>query len=354
MSELPAGWFYPADIDFYRRTFESLPDNSITLEIGCWRGRSICSVADIIKKKNITAYVIDTFKGAESEADGAHKEAQEVDIEAEFRKAISDFDIDKNIKIIKADTRTLKWEDYSVPDKFFDFIFIDGEHTTEAVTNDVKLCLSKLKDDGLLAGHDLLWGTVKVALDKLFKYSAVAGDDNIWQKTIELTMHNKTILFSCWAKPLRSGGWNAKNPSKEYWNKLFKLLKEKGYTIWQIGQGAELKLKTADAHIWDKDLWLLGEDIKNCTAWVGIDNFFHHWALLQFKKPGIVLWAQSDPEIFGHDGNINLLKDKKYLREKQFEMWEQATYNPEAFVEPEIVVNELEKLINRGGDKDGN
>ncbi|MFA5031268.1 MAG: class I SAM-dependent methyltransferase, partial [Patescibacteria group bacterium] len=278
MAELPVGWWYDNDIAFYRRTFESLPNGATTLEIGCWRGRSICSVADIIKKKNITAYVVDTFKGAESEADGAHKEAQELDIEGIFRKAIADFEITDNVKVIVADTRNLKWEEYSIPDKFFDFIFIDGEHTTEAVTNDVKLCLPKLKDRGIMAGHDLLWGTVKAALDKLFKYRAVVGDENIWQKITELRMDENTILMSCWAKPLRSGGFNAKNPSKEYWTKLIKLLKEKGYTVWQAGQGAELKLKTADAHIWDKDLWELGEDIKNCKAWISIDNFFHHWA----------------------------------------------------------------------------
>jgi len=342
MANLPAGWFYDPDIAFYRRTFESLPDGATTLEIGCWKGRSICSVADIIKKKNITAYVVDTFKGAESETEGAHKEAQEVDIHSMFCKAIEEFGISDNVKIITADTRKLKWEDYSIPDKFFDFIFVDGEHTTEAVTNDVNLCLPKLKDGGLFAGHDLLWGTVKTALDKIFKYSAVAGDDNIWQKSVEVIMKGKTILLSCWAKPLRSGLWNAKSPSEEWWLKLINLLKDKGYQVWQCGQGTEKKLMTADTHIWDKDLWDLGEDIKNCHAWISVDNFFHHWALLQFEKPGIVIWGQSDPEIFGHEGNINLLKDKKYLRPKQFEMWEQATFNIEAFVEPEEVVNNIQ------------
>lgn len=238
MANLPEGWWYPADIAFYRKTFESLPDNAVTLEIGCWRGRSICSVADIIKKKNITAYVIDTFKGADSETDGAHKEAQEVNIEAEFYKNITEFGIHKHVNTIKADTRNLNWADWGLLDTKFDFIFIDGEHTTVAVTNDINLCLPKLKDNGIMAGHDLLWGTVKAALDKQpFKYSAVAGDDNIWQKVNEMVMNDKTILISAFSKPLRNGGWNAKSPSKAYWNKLIKLLKEKGYTVYQVGQG---------------------------------------------------------------------------------------------------------------------
>lgn len=351
MANLPEGWWYPADIAFYRKTFESLPDNAVTLEIGCWRGRSICSVADIIKKKNITAYVIDTFKGADSETDGAHKEAQEVNIEAEFYKNITEFGIHKHVNTIKADTRNLNWADWGLLDTKFDFIFIDGEHTTVAVTNDINLCLPKLKDNGIMAGHDLLWGTVKAALDKQpFKYSAVAGDDNIWQKVNEMVMNDKTILISAFSKPLRNGGWNAKSPSKAYWNKLIKLLKEKGYTVYQVGQGTEIKIKTADAHIWDKDLWLLAEDIKSCATWISPDNFMHHFGLLQCGKPGVVIWSQSDPTIFGHNGNFNILKDKKYLRERQFAMWEEAEFNADAFVEPEIIVEEVEKLINRGGE----
>jgi ADP-heptose:LPS heptosyltransferase len=168
---------------------------------------------------------------------------------------------------------------------------------------------------------------------------------------METKEQSKIILISCWAKPLRSGGWNAKNPSKEWWNKITKLLKDKGYDIWQCGQGAEIKLKFIDRHLWDKDLWALAEDIKNCVTWISVDNFFHHFALLQVKKPGFVIWSQSDPEIFGHKENFNLLKDKKYLRPKQFEMWEQATYDKDAFVEPEDVIKAIEDSINTMGEQ---
>jgi hypothetical protein len=58
-------------------------------------------------------------------------------------------------------------------------------------------------------------------------------------------------------------------------------------------------------------------------------------------KPGIVLWGQSDPLIFGHPENNNLLKDRKYLREKQFWWWEQCDYNAEAFVRPEEIIKHL-------------
>lgn len=161
---------------------------------------------------------------------------------------------------------------------------------------------------------------------------------------------NKKILLSCWAKPLRNGKMNAKNPNKEWWNELIAMLKEKEYEVWQCGQGEEEKLENVDQHIWNKDLWQLGdEDILGCDVWISVDNFFPHWSLLQFKKPGIVIWGQSDPELFGHPANANLLKDRKYLRPKQFDVWESVEHNPDAFVSPAVVFAEVEKTINKNG-----
>lgn len=352
MPELPEGWFFPPDIEFYRKTFESLPDEATTLEIGCWKGRSICSVADIIKRKNIKAYVIDTFLGSEDERETAHKEAKTVDIEKIFRDSIEQFGIAENVVVLREDSRKV-WDTVKIPNDFFDFIFIDGQHSTAAVAADIRHNLPKLKKDGILAGHDCCFSFVQDGIRQAI------GDDfdtdvNIWIKrreVVDTTKNtNKVILISCWAKPLRSGAWNAKNPEKGWWEKLIKSLKNKGYMVWQCGQGTETKLKFVDRYLWDKDLWALGEDIKNCAAWVSVDNFMHHWALLQFKRPGIVIFSQSDPTIFGHEGNVNLLKDQKYLRAKQFELWEAAKHDPDTFVSPEEVVRAVENLISKNDE----
>ena len=84
----------------------------------------------------------------------------------------------------------------------------------------------------------------------------------------------------------------------------------------------------------------LSELILQCRTWISVDSFFQHlcWDL---GKPGIVLWGQSDPIIFGHPENINLLKDRKYLRTNQFHIWEQAEYIKEAFVDPDIVYSHI-------------
>ena len=354
MIELPDGWFYEEDISFYRNSYSCLPDNATTLEVGCWKGRSICSIADIVKQKNITIYAIDNFLGSENERTTFCAEAATTDIEKIFKDNIASFDIENNVKILKVDSREV-WEKFSMPDETFDFIFIDGQHTADLVESDIRTCLPKLKQGCVIAGHDLILSEVKTGVEAVFG-DCFEEQNNIWKKTkIGVIMSKGIILISAWSKPLRDGRWNAKNPSKEWWTKTTKLLKDEGFDVWQCGQGPEIKLKFIDRHLWDKDLWALGEDIKTCSTWISVDNFFQHFAWLQFKKPGIVIWSQSDPEVFGHVNNINLLKDKKHLREKQYEMWEAATYNREAFVEPEEIVKTvkelLENTINRGEDE---
>jgi hypothetical protein len=236
------------------------------------------------------------------------------------------------------------WQTFQIPDGFFDFIFIDGNHTKDGVTLDITNNFRKLKIGGAIAGHDFTFDSVREAVQEYFgnDFDFV---DNIWIRRRK-PMENKIVLLSCWAKPLRNNGMNAKNPEQNWWINVIKLLKEKGYTVWQCGQGQEIKLDLADKHLWNKDLWDLGEDIMTVDAWISVDNFFPHWALLQFEKPGIVIWGQSDPEIFGHKGNVNMLKDRKYLREKQYEVWEAATHNQEAFVSPEEVVVQVVNFIN--------
>jgi ADP-heptose:LPS heptosyltransferase len=90
----------------------------------------------------------------------------------------------------------------------------------------------------------------------------------------------------------------------------------------------------------DLPLKELAEIIKECDTFISVDNFIQHYAKYLGKK-GIVLWGRSDPNIFGHPQNINLLKDRKYLRPDQFGKWEQLECIPEAFVAPQLVMVRL-------------
>jgi hypothetical protein len=54
-----------------------------------------------------------------------------------------------------------------------------------------------------------------------------------------------------------------------------------------------------------------------------------------------VLFSISDPLIFGHPENLNLLRDRKFLRPRQFDLYYINQYNQEAFVTPPEVLQAL-------------
>jgi ADP-heptose:LPS heptosyltransferase len=138
------------------------------------------------------------------------------------------------------------------------------------------------------------------------------------------------IIISPYAKKLRNGKENPKN--YPYWKELVSFIKE---PIIQVGIDGEEQLVPD----FRKNLSIpeLTNLINDCKTWISVDSFFQHLAW-DIGKPGIVLWGQSDPLIFGHPENTNLLKDRSYLREKQFWWWEQCDYREDAFVKPEVVV----------------
>jgi hypothetical protein len=142
------------------------------------------------------------------------------------------------------------------------------------------------------------------------------------------------IIIAPYAQKLRNGKNNPKN--YPWWPELITSIKYD--TIVQIGVEGEIQL----VEDFRKNLSLgeLKELVLECRTWISVDSFFQHFAW-DLRKPGIVLWGQSDPLIFGHPENTNLLKDRKYLREKQFWLWEQCEYNAEAFVRPEEVIKYL-------------
>ena len=137
------------------------------------------------------------------------------------------------------------------------------------------------------------------------------------------------ILIHPYAKALRNGKENPKN--YPYWKELIAFIDE---PIIQIGVEGEKQL----VQDFRKNLPIseLRKLIQECRTWIGVDSFFQHLAWDE-KKPGIVLWSVSDPLIYGHTDNINLIENRVYLAKNQFLWWEATDHDPNSFVKPEIV-----------------
>jgi ADP-heptose:LPS heptosyltransferase len=135
---------------------------------------------------------------------------------------------------------------------------------------------------------------------------------------------------------MRNGAKHPKN--YPYWEEVLKHVNE---PVIQVGVDGETQLVSDFRK--NLPLYELEKLVKECKTWLSCDSFIQHFCW-DLGKPGIVVFGQSDPNIFGHPENINLLKDRKYLREKQFWIWEQAEFIEEAFVTPDVVIDALKKF----------
>jgi ADP-heptose:LPS heptosyltransferase len=135
---------------------------------------------------------------------------------------------------------------------------------------------------------------------------------------------------------------NAKN--FPLWKEVVASLKERQFKVVQVGLNNE-ELIGADEVQFNQPLSELAKRVSKCVTWASVDNFFHHFATYHQRR-GVVIFGKSDPAIFGHSINLNLLKDRKYLRPDQYNIWAGVPHDPQVFVSPEIVVNAILSLAN--------
>ena len=132
------------------------------------------------------------------------------------------------------------------------------------------------------------------------------------------------IIISPFSKKLTTGKENPKN--FPYWKELIAMIDE---PIIQIGITGEPQLCSDFRQNLPMDE--LKKLLKECRTWIGCDSFFQHLAWSE-GKPGVVIWSISDPLIYGHPENINLLKDRSYLASNQFLWWESYEFDANRFL----------------------
>jgi len=158
--------------NIYTGVVQSYPSGSTFVEIGAYKGKSAVYMAEeIIKsKKDITFWAVDTFEGTKDEQ---HDE----DFFEEFLANIEP--VKMNIKFHKEDSKQAykRYEDNSI-----DFLFIDGDHTYKGVKADLTNWYPKVKQGGIIAGHDYAEPTcgVKMAVDQYFLFTGIIQNGTSW------------------------------------------------------------------------------------------------------------------------------------------------------------------------------
>ena len=162
-------------------------------------------------------------------------------------------------------------------------------------------------------------------------------------QTEKMVQKTKRIIICPYAQKMRMdlNPLSKINPKNyKYFPELIQLLKKEGYYLIQIGKGDEEKLQGIDEYQFDLSFKELKVLLDECYTWISVDSFFPHFAAY-YQKKGIAIFTVTDPKIFGHDTNINLLKGRMYLRPDQFVWHEKCPWNDNAHIEPEKIIKEL-------------
>lgn len=153
----------------------------------------------------------------------------------------------------------------------------------------------------------------------------------------------KKVLISPYAQAMRNGKENPKN--FPYWTELVTMLVSSGIEVIQIGASKDRPIPGVTEFKQNLKLKEIRNLLSECDTWISVDSFLQHMNHNYERKQGVVIFSQSNPDIFGYKENVNLLKHKKYLREKQFWLWEQCEYNKDAFVSADTVRDAVIKVL---------
>jgi predicted O-methyltransferase YrrM len=147
------------------------------VEVGCWMGRSTTALAS---GTTGTVYAVDTWEGSPE-----HGEIMQSITPDNLYKAFQHHTSDiPNIVAIRQPSihaaSKQNWADR------VDMVFLDGSHDYQSVIDDIRAWLPKIKDGGLLCGHDYNYCPgVKRAVDEILPEAKVIPDTDIWAVTID-------------------------------------------------------------------------------------------------------------------------------------------------------------------------
>jgi predicted O-methyltransferase YrrM len=169
------GWCGQEITQLYDKAIKEANDGSVFVEIGCYKGKSTCYMIDAIKNsgKKINFFVIDNFSTLGN-------------VKQEFEENLGEERL-KSITFINEDSveASKHFSNSSV-----DFIFIDTDHNKNQLVREINSWNDKVKNNGLISGHDYHHSDLKETFDILNIYlynvifSGIKFTDNIkWRGT---------------------------------------------------------------------------------------------------------------------------------------------------------------------------
>jgi predicted O-methyltransferase YrrM len=176
--------------DFYRSIVRQMPKGAVMAEVGVADGASAIFLAEVMQEtgKKFRLYLIDSL------AYGGSDQLQTI-----VRNVLLSELPSKRIEIVPKDSLNASCQ---FPDGHFDFVFIDASHRYEETKADIRLWYRKIKEDGILAGHDYHHSPeVKQAVDEVLPRTIVRAplaDGRIFEPENFLHTANTAKDFGVW------------------------------------------------------------------------------------------------------------------------------------------------------------
>ncbi len=168
------GWMDVTDLTWLA---EHVAGHELIIEVGSFLGRSTTALLDNASENSVV-YAIDDFYGPR-EPEIEYSDDRRQQFYETFLANMSEYIAAGKLKVIKGNHNDFNLGSDLRPD----MVFIDGAHDAVSVARDISLWLPRLRQGGLLCGHDYKWWpAVKATVDALFGEGGVSIDPNtdIW------------------------------------------------------------------------------------------------------------------------------------------------------------------------------
>jgi predicted O-methyltransferase YrrM len=193
------GWLTNDEAELLFSVSSKLKNKGVIVEIGSFKGKSTAYIGNGAKLSGINKiYCVDPHNGGESLSIKLGKYNSFEEFQYNCRKSKVDDIVIPLVDISENVVKTFK-ED-------IEFIFIDGDHSYEAVLLDFELWNPKLLNGGIIAFHDTNQkGVQKVVWDNIlnslsFRNAGRAGTIIFAEKVEKNSpidrLHNKLVFFS--------------------------------------------------------------------------------------------------------------------------------------------------------------
>lgn len=169
------GWWGEGHDVFFK---ELISENNVKTicEVGTYMGKSTCAFARMLPEDGkITT--VDTFKGSpEFFALKIYNQINEL-----YMTASKNLRLDAHSKKIKMINKSSL--DFNTNEKF-DLIYLDGHHGEEEVIQDIKHYIKFVKPGGILSGDDMMWPSVKKAVERCIEDKTIPPLNGLFRDVI--------------------------------------------------------------------------------------------------------------------------------------------------------------------------